>query len=212
MATPLCLVFFFSDGPPETTSPVINCLHVFFFSKELKDWHRPQVECLAAAGADLLAFETIPSIKEAEALVELLREFPDSSAWLSFSCKVTVCAVRGGEESCFPSLLTWEVLHTLHRTAGVCLTAAPSQTACRSPTGRRSWWPWGSTAARRCWWSPCWTLLGLCWARTWAGWCTPTAERSGTPSRGESGVAAPKALGTESFRLVAAISKCSFNT
>ncbi|RVE74020.1 hypothetical protein OJAV_G00037390 [Oryzias javanicus] len=55
--------------------------------EELKDWHRPQVEGLLAAGADLLAFETIPSIKEAKAVVELLAEFPDSSAWLSFSCK-----------------------------------------------------------------------------------------------------------------------------
>lgn len=56
-------------------------------SKELKVWHRPQVDGLAAAGADLIAFETIPSIKEAEAVVELLREFPDSKAWLSFSCQ-----------------------------------------------------------------------------------------------------------------------------
>lgn len=51
--------------------------------------------CLAAAGADLLAFETIPSIKEAQAVAELLREFPDSAAWLAFSCKVSrlfVCA------------------------------------------------------------------------------------------------------------------------
>lgn len=47
------------------------------------------MECLTAAGADLIAFETIPSIKEAQAVVELLREFPDSNAWLSFSCKVT---------------------------------------------------------------------------------------------------------------------------
>lgn len=61
----------------------------FFFSKELKVWHRPHIDCLAAAGADLIAFETIPSIKEAEALVELLREFPDSKAWLALSCKVT---------------------------------------------------------------------------------------------------------------------------
>lgn len=61
----------------------------FFSSKELKVWHRPHIDCLAAAGADLIAFETIPSIKEAEALVELLREFPDSKAWLSLSCKVT---------------------------------------------------------------------------------------------------------------------------
>uniref|UniRef100_A0A3P8TZ29 Zgc:172121 n=1 Tax=Amphiprion percula TaxID=161767 RepID=A0A3P8TZ29_AMPPE len=53
--------------------------------EELKLWHRPQVDCLAAAGADVIAFETIPSIKEAEALVELLREFPNCKAWLSFS-------------------------------------------------------------------------------------------------------------------------------
>lgn len=56
--------------------------------KELKTWHRPQVDCLAGAGPDLIAFETIPSIKEAEALVGLLREFPHAKAWLSFSCKV----------------------------------------------------------------------------------------------------------------------------
>lgn len=71
-----------------------HLLSNFFFSssKELKAWHRPHVECLAAAGADLVAFETIPSIKEAEALVELLREFPNSKAWLAFSCKVTTAA------------------------------------------------------------------------------------------------------------------------
>lgn len=64
--------------------------YLFFSSKELKVWHRPQMDCLAAAGADLIAFETIPSIKEAEAVVELLREFPNSKAWLSFSCKVPI--------------------------------------------------------------------------------------------------------------------------
>ncbi|KAM7410495.1 hypothetical protein PAMA_001777 [Pampus argenteus] len=63
--------------------------------EELKVWHRPQVDCLAAAGADLIAFETIPSIKEAEALVELLREFPNSKAWLSFSCKDGKCISDG---------------------------------------------------------------------------------------------------------------------
>ncbi|KAL1023394.1 hypothetical protein UPYG_G00040270 [Umbra pygmaea] len=55
--------------------------------EELKAWHRPQVQSLVTAGADLIAMETIPSMKEAEALVELLREFPDSKGWLSFSCK-----------------------------------------------------------------------------------------------------------------------------
>ncbi|KAK3557414.1 hypothetical protein QTP70_026654 [Hemibagrus guttatus] len=55
--------------------------------EELKNWHRPQIRSLVAAGVDLLALETIPSLKEAEALVELLREFPAAKAWLSFSCK-----------------------------------------------------------------------------------------------------------------------------
>lgn len=84
-----------SDVPfIDTLTAELSCLcFIFFFSsKELKAWHRPQIECLAAAGADLVAFETIPSIKEAEALVELLREFPNSKAWLSFSCKVTIAA------------------------------------------------------------------------------------------------------------------------
>ncbi|XP_077464298.1 homocysteine S-methyltransferase YbgG [Stigmatopora argus] len=55
--------------------------------EELKAWHRPQMEGLAAAGAELFALETIPSVKEAAALVELLREFPNCDAWISFSCK-----------------------------------------------------------------------------------------------------------------------------
>ncbi|XP_072540248.1 homocysteine S-methyltransferase YbgG [Salminus brasiliensis] len=65
--------------------------------EELKDWHRPQVRCLVAAGADLIAMETIPCLKEAEALVELLREFPDTKAWLSFSCKDTQCISDGNK-------------------------------------------------------------------------------------------------------------------
>ncbi|KAG9460422.1 hypothetical protein GDO78_021908, partial [Eleutherodactylus coqui] len=55
--------------------------------QELKDWHRLQMQCLADAGIDLFAFETIPSQKEAEALVQLLREFPNKKAWLSYSCQ-----------------------------------------------------------------------------------------------------------------------------
>ncbi|XP_029906326.1 homocysteine S-methyltransferase 1 [Myripristis murdjan] len=63
--------------------------------EELKGWHRAQVSCLVAAGADLIAFETFPSIKEAEAVVELLREFPNAKAWLSFSCKDERCISDG---------------------------------------------------------------------------------------------------------------------
>jgi len=54
---------------------------------QLIDWHRPRLEILADAGADLIACETVPSLLEAEALVTLLAEFPDTPAWLSFSCQ-----------------------------------------------------------------------------------------------------------------------------
>jgi homocysteine S-methyltransferase len=54
---------------------------------ELKAFHRPRLEVLAEAGADLLAFETIPCLGEALALAELLTEFPSLSAWMSFSCQ-----------------------------------------------------------------------------------------------------------------------------
>jgi homocysteine S-methyltransferase len=54
---------------------------------QLIDWHRPRLEVLAASGADLLACETVPSLLEGEALIELLDDFPEVPAWLSFSCR-----------------------------------------------------------------------------------------------------------------------------
>ncbi|PPI37765.1 MULTISPECIES: homocysteine S-methyltransferase [unclassified Rathayibacter] len=39
---------------------------------ELAAWHRPRLETLAAAGPDLLAVETIPSVREVRAVVEAL--------------------------------------------------------------------------------------------------------------------------------------------
>lgn len=53
----------------------------------LVDFHRPRMEELAHSDADMLAFETIPSKLEAQALIDLLAEFPQRKAWLSFSCK-----------------------------------------------------------------------------------------------------------------------------
>jgi homocysteine S-methyltransferase len=54
---------------------------------ELRDFHRPRLREVIAAGPDLVAFETIPSQLEAEALVDVLDELPGVLAWLSFSCK-----------------------------------------------------------------------------------------------------------------------------
>lgn len=54
---------------------------------ELVEFHHPRVEALAECGADLFAFETIPSLLEGQAITELLKEFPKAKAWLSFSCR-----------------------------------------------------------------------------------------------------------------------------
>ena len=53
---------------------------------ELRDFHRPRLAILAEGEADVLALETIPSLDEAQALVELLEETPGPPAWLSFTC------------------------------------------------------------------------------------------------------------------------------
>ncbi|XP_014247720.1 homocysteine S-methyltransferase 3-like [Cimex lectularius] len=56
-------------------------------SEEFKEWHRWRVSNLLKAGVDLLAIETVPCSKEALAILDLLKEFPQAKAWLSFSIK-----------------------------------------------------------------------------------------------------------------------------
>ena len=55
--------------------------------EQLIEFHRPRMEALIEAGADMLACETIPTPTEARALVKLLGEFKGMSAWISFSCR-----------------------------------------------------------------------------------------------------------------------------
>ena len=54
---------------------------------ELREWHRPRLEALLAAEPDLLACETIPCLQEGEVLVDLLNEYRETPAWISFSCR-----------------------------------------------------------------------------------------------------------------------------
>jgi homocysteine S-methyltransferase len=53
----------------------------------LMDFHRPRLAALLAAGPDLLAFETVPCLREARAVARLLAEFPGATAWISFSAR-----------------------------------------------------------------------------------------------------------------------------
>jgi homocysteine S-methyltransferase len=52
----------------------------------LRDFHRPRMELLLSAEPDLFAVETIPDLKEAEVLVELLDEL-GIPAWFSYSSR-----------------------------------------------------------------------------------------------------------------------------
>ncbi|MED0589288.1 homocysteine S-methyltransferase [Bacillus subtilis] len=54
---------------------------------ELIEFHRPRMKALIEAGADVLACETIPCLTEAKAIVRLLKESPETYAWISFSAK-----------------------------------------------------------------------------------------------------------------------------
>jgi len=55
--------------------------------KELYDWHKPRIQALVEGGVDVVLFETIPSVNEADILLNILSEFPNQKACLSFSCK-----------------------------------------------------------------------------------------------------------------------------
>jgi len=67
--------------------------------REVSVFHRERMLRLAEAGADLLAFETIPSLAEAEVLLELLEkhvaDLHGHKAWISFSCKDALRVCHG---------------------------------------------------------------------------------------------------------------------
>ena len=54
---------------------------------DLHEWHRGRTALAAQAGADLLAIETIPSVREGRVLAGQLEEHPGVSGWISFACR-----------------------------------------------------------------------------------------------------------------------------
>ena len=56
-------------------------------AQAFKDFHRPRIDALLEAGADLLACETLPSFDEIRALAQLLVEYPVAQAWFSFTLR-----------------------------------------------------------------------------------------------------------------------------
>lgn len=55
--------------------------------KELEEFHEEKIEALLSEKPDFFAFETIPSIDEARAYVNILKRHEEISGWFTFSCK-----------------------------------------------------------------------------------------------------------------------------
>lgn len=55
--------------------------------EQLTNFHRDRIKILLEAGADILACETIPCLLEAKVITNILKEFPEAYAWISFSAK-----------------------------------------------------------------------------------------------------------------------------
>jgi homocysteine S-methyltransferase len=112
--------------------------------RELADFHRPRLEVLARAGADLIACETLPCLREAVVLARLLQEFPSVDAWISFSCldgehtsqgeRIADCAaaLRGHDQlsalgvNCTPPGYVAELLTRMQEKADKPLLAYPN--------------------------------------------------------------------------------------
>lgn len=72
----------------------------------LRQFHRPRLEALVAAGVDVLACETLPSLLEAEALVaEIARLGTGTPVWFSFTAAPGGRTRRGEDLAAVPGLL-----------------------------------------------------------------------------------------------------------
>lgn len=58
-------------------------------------FHAERLAAIAETHADFIAFETIPSLPEAQAILRALAEFPELSAWISFTCPDTEHVAHG---------------------------------------------------------------------------------------------------------------------
>ena len=151
----------------------------------LADFHRPRIEALVEAGADLLAFETIPTIREAEVLVGLLDDV-GTPAWLSYSCR-DGRSTSAGEPieaavavGAHPRIVAVGINCTAPRYLPALLAAARTATdlpLIAYPNGGERWDPVEPALARPTTagattppWSPSWAALGA----TWLGGCCGT--------------------------------------
>lgn len=127
-------------------------------AEALADWHRPRLRALERSGADILAFETIPSLPEVEAIAGLLDERNGAPAWISFQARdatsladdrsVTRAAQVASRArrvvavgvNCVPPELVVSLLETLARATDKALVAYPNRGDAWD-AARRRWLP-----------------------------------------------------------------------
>ena len=63
--------------------------------EDYKSFHRERVDILAGAGAEIIAFETFPSMEEAAAVAELMDDYNDIRYWIVFTVKDSVSTSHG---------------------------------------------------------------------------------------------------------------------
>ncbi len=63
--------------------------------QDLVEFHARRIAVLQDTRADLIAFETVPSLEEASAIVAALHRFPAIGAWVSFTCRDGRHVARG---------------------------------------------------------------------------------------------------------------------
>ncbi|WGW12604.1 homocysteine S-methyltransferase [Saxibacter everestensis] len=110
--------------------------------RQLAAFHRPRIEILAEAGSELFACETIPSAREAEALLSVLADFPEIDSWLTFSARdgarisdgtpLADCARMAGQEvsaigvNCVPAELANQLVAVLRNHTSLPIVAYPN--------------------------------------------------------------------------------------
>jgi len=62
---------------------------------DLVAFHAERLAVLAETGADFVAFETIPSLEEARAILDAVAQAPGLSAWISFTCRDATHVAHG---------------------------------------------------------------------------------------------------------------------
>ncbi|XP_014470853.1 PREDICTED: homocysteine S-methyltransferase YbgG-like [Dinoponera quadriceps] len=60
-------------------------------------WYGLHVKTLLSNGVDLLAFESIPCLTEAKAIITVLKMFPKARAWITFDCPVDAKLLDGSD-------------------------------------------------------------------------------------------------------------------